>query len=380
MRFGIFSNHVRGLLRGAVTPHESIGAKYDEDIAEIVEADRLGYEEAWISEHTAFPSHPCTPPSAELLIAKLSALTHQIRMGTAVRRIALIHPLQLATETASIDHLIGGRYMLGIGQGGPVTGYEQRGIKLADSHPMLLENIDLAIKAMTETEPFDWHEQFYEGTRISVWPKPLQQPHPPVAMASNTPDKIEFAARRGFDYLLSQTHAPDRMKACSDIFSAESEALGKGRRRASVTATRFVHVAPTDAEALAQVSADLEMMVTHNVAAGKGAGPLEVSLGGRSPLYDEWIPEGGTIDDLDLSFLLEAGMFFVGSPDTIAGKIVQFYEQAGGFGTLLLVIGKDIGSFDDRIASLRLFKEQVAPKLESLTPDDRVPQTSAVAG
>ena len=280
-----------------------------------------------------------------------------------------------------IDHLTGGRYMLGIGQGGPITGYEQRGIALADSHPMLLENIDLAISAMTETEPFDWHGTYYDGTGISVWPKPLQQPHPPIAMASNTPDKIQFAAQHDFRYLLSQTHAPDRMRACADVYSDESERLGRGRRRSWVTATRFVHVAATDEQAMREVGGDLELVVRANIAAGKGARPIERSLGGgRSPLYDEWIPEGGTIDDLSLPFLLEAGLFFIGSPDTVARRIEQFHEQAGGFGTLLLVIGKDIGTFDDRIASLRLFMEEVAPRLVSLVPDDGVRQPTAAAG
>ena len=100
MEFGLFSNGRR--------PEKSLGEAWDDDIAEAVVADRLGYQEVWFSEHQ-------TP--AELIIAKAAAQTSRIRMGSGVRPLGFYHPLQVALEANAVDQLTHGRYMLGVGQG-----------------------------------------------------------------------------------------------------------------------------------------------------------------------------------------------------------------------------------------------------------------------
>lgn len=371
MRFGVFSNHVRSHpRRGRIVANVDINASWDEDIREIVAADRLGFEEAWISEHTAFWMAPDALASAEMLIAKLSTLTTQIRLGPAVRRIALLSPAQLAMETAVCDHLTDGRYMLGFGHGGLITGYEQRGIALADSHAMMLENIELAIRMMTEVEPFDYEGPHYRGEKIAIYPKPLQQPYPPVAMASNQAVLARWAADHDFRFLLSQTARAQRMRELGDAYAQRSIELSGGSRRSNLIATRAVHVAPTDEQALAEVDADLTEHLETNVAGGRG-NTVEFVKGtfSRSPLMDEWVPEGGTLDDITLQYALAEGLYFVGSPETVTRKITAFYEASGGFGTFLLVMGKDQATADQRERSLELFAQQVAPALRGLDPD-----------
>jgi alkanesulfonate monooxygenase SsuD/methylene tetrahydromethanopterin reductase-like flavin-dependent oxidoreductase (luciferase family) len=83
MRFGIFSNGQR--LKNSFV-------SYDEDVREIVIADRLGFAEAWISEHTGQTWMPHAVPAAELLISRAASLTEKILMGPAVRRISLYTP------------------------------------------------------------------------------------------------------------------------------------------------------------------------------------------------------------------------------------------------------------------------------------------------
>ena len=111
MEFGLFSNGERG--------NPVAQATYDEDLAEIVYADEIGMDEAWISEHGTFLSweKPDTMPSADLFICKAAALTKNIRMGPAIRPVPFFHPLQVATDVAVCDHLTGGRYLAGFGLG-----------------------------------------------------------------------------------------------------------------------------------------------------------------------------------------------------------------------------------------------------------------------
>ena len=73
-------------------------------------------------------------------------------------------------------------------------------------------------------------------------------------------------------------------------------------------------------------------------------------------------------DRVTFDQLAEAGVYFLGDPDTVARQLRAFYEEAGGFGTLLIVTGKDWSTREKRARSMQLFMEQVAPQLRDLTP------------
>ncbi|MBX9774271.1 MAG: LLM class flavin-dependent oxidoreductase [Xanthobacteraceae bacterium] len=111
MQIGLFSNGNRN--------NALAKTSYDEDLHEIILADRLGISEAWISEHGTFLAYqrPDQLPSADLFICKAAALTRQIRMGPGIRPLPFFHPLQIATDCAVCDHLTGGRYIAGFGVG-----------------------------------------------------------------------------------------------------------------------------------------------------------------------------------------------------------------------------------------------------------------------
>ena len=139
MEFGLFVN----------TEHagKSLGEAWEEDLFDVVTADRLGMQEAWISEHGVTP---------ELLICKAAAVTTQIKMGPGVRPLPFHHPLQVAIEANACDQVTGGRYLLGFGLGGPETGakaMKQRGLDENHRRDMMHESIDFIMKAFTATEP-----------------------------------------------------------------------------------------------------------------------------------------------------------------------------------------------------------------------------------
>jgi limonene 1,2-monooxygenase len=103
MEFGLFSNGFR--------PQTTASQTYQEDLAEIVLADQLGFRDVYISEHHGEPVYinkVDTLPVPELLMCKAAALTKQIRMGAAVKLIHLAHPVDTAINAAVADHVIGG--------------------------------------------------------------------------------------------------------------------------------------------------------------------------------------------------------------------------------------------------------------------------------
>ena len=164
MEFGIFSNGFR--------PHTSASQTYEEDLNEIVLADRLGFRDAYISEHHGEPVYinkVDTLPVPELLMCKVAGLTKQIRMGAAVKLIHLAHPVDTAIQAAVTDHVVGGgRFIFGFGSGFPNPLFaNERGLSHEDRHPRLRESLDLILKCWAAEEPFDWNGKYWQGKTSS---------------------------------------------------------------------------------------------------------------------------------------------------------------------------------------------------------------------
>ena len=345
MDLGIFSNGQR---------HNAIAAdSYAEDLYEIVVADRLGYREAWVSEHIGV-HRPDTQPAPELLLAAAAMKTKQIRLGVAVRGLPLFHPIDVAMQASACDHLTGGRYLFGFGAAG--TGshqMEQRGLDFDERHARMEEALDLILKCWTSPAPFDYAGQFYSGTAINMLPKPYQKPYPPIAMATETDQYIEFAARRGYSFFMSQYESKNtlRHKAGTYVDAAAAAGLQGARRKLNVCRNVYVStsVAQAKKDLRATAGQDMEDIRTH-----------------FPRLFAHHMPASGRIEDVNFDQLIEAGMFIVGDPDTVYDGIKSVYDATGGFGLLMVVMGKDWGSRANRARSLSLLKQEVGPRLAAL--------------
>jgi alkanesulfonate monooxygenase SsuD/methylene tetrahydromethanopterin reductase-like flavin-dependent oxidoreductase (luciferase family) len=345
MKFGIFSNGLR---------HNKVAAdSYDEDLAEIVAADRLGYHEAWVSEHMG-AWLPDAVPMAELLIAKAAGVTSRIKLAPAVRLSPLFHPLDLAVSAAMCDHLLRGRYLFGFGSGVPfLKNMERRGLTNDMRHPMMMESIEFVLKAWTATEPFDWHGKYWQGTDIVCVPHCYQAPHPPIAVATGQTALIRMAAERGWTAIVSQFDAPGAIAARAKAYlDAAAETGGKGTR-AQITVARHVFVAGSVAEARATLRDDVQRALEE----WKKVNPER---------FKGYLPPGAKVENLDFDRTFDSGLFIGGDPDTVFRQLRDVYEASGGFGTLLLVMGKDWAGGAARERSLDLFMREVAPRLEAL--------------
>ena len=342
MEFAIFTNSSR--------PNRTVMSAADEDLFEIVTADRLGFREAWVSEHS-------TP--AELLICKAAPLTTRILLGTGVRPLPIHHPLQLVIEANMCDHLTGGRYLFGLGMG-LVTlkdKMRQRGLDYSQRRAMMYESIEFILQAWTSPEPFDFHGQFWRGEGIDAQPKPLQQPHPPIAIAcSATADTVEMAGRRGFIPLFSPTDHPTRLRVAGDTFSAAARAAGRDLGREALRVGRFVYVSDSYEQAKRELEPTLVVAMEHE----KRFAPHR---------FDRYLPASGDPDDLTIDYLADVGRYVIGDPDTVYDRLAEFYEQVGGFGVLMLHMGRDYGPREGRERSMELFMKHVAPRLRALDRD-----------
>ena len=355
MHFGIFSNGFR--------PHTTAAQTYDEDIYEIVLADKLGFRDAYISEHHGEPPYinrVDTIPMTELLMCKAAGLTSRIRMGAAVRLLHIHHPLDVAIQAAATEHLLGeGRFIFGFGSGFPSPLFsEERGLSFEDRHARLAESLDFILKCWTSDEIFDWDGGHWKGKGIVALPKPLSSPHMPMATATDTDSVIKMSAERGYTLLSAFLESADRLRPKADKYVQYAQDAGIADSRRNITASRIVYVADSYEEALE----DLRPAVTHEIGIQAERGFLKM----LKNVFGVDVPN----DERAVEVLAEAGFYLLGDPDRVAGKVQEFYNESGGFGTFLIVTGKDWATREKRARSMTRFMEEVAPQLRHLDPVD----------
>ena len=355
MEFGIFSNGFR--------PHTSAAQTYDEDIYEIVLADQLGFRDAYISEHHGerpYVGKVDTIPAPEFLMCKAAALTKRIRLGAAVKLIHLHHPVDVAVQAAVVDHLIGNsRFIFGFGTGfaAPLFSVE-RGLSFETRHERTAESLELILKCWTNDEPFDWEGKHWRGKGIIALPKPYRKPHMPIATATESDHMIALAAERGYILLSAFFESPSQLRQKSRKYSDAAIRVGKANPLRNISAARVTYIARSEREAIEDLRSAVEYEVT--IQAERGFLKMLKSMFGIDMKADRFAIER----------LVEAGFYNVGEPDAVAGKLKEFYDASGGFGTLLVVTGKDWATREKRANSLRMFMENVAPQLRDLIPTD----------
>ncbi len=357
MEFGLFSESGHRRVADAAQA-------YDEDLAEIVLADRLGMREAWIAE----PNHvrPSTVTNAHMLMCKAAALTKQIKFGTGIRQLPLHHPIDIVQEANMCDQVTHGRYMFGYG-GTHLVSHEQLDIRGVDvgreeTRAMVYESIDLIMKCWSSSEPFDFAGRYWHGTKIHVLPRPYQQPHPPIAAAcSGTAETLEIAARNGFMPLLGRGNdTAEEIRNMGDAYVRAAEAAGREPTRQGFRVTHVVYVADSEKQARDDTREGLTRLLVE-----------------RDPVYlRKHLKPGQTVQDLTFDYMADTGFFWVGTPETVYRQISDYFEESGGFGVLLLFASIPLATPRKVARSTRLFMEQVAPRLATRDPD-RAPAGAA---
>jgi alkanesulfonate monooxygenase SsuD/methylene tetrahydromethanopterin reductase-like flavin-dependent oxidoreductase (luciferase family) len=205
-----------------------------------------GYEAVWLAEHHFNTYSVC--PSVHVMGTMVAAITERLRIGTAVSLAPMYHPLRLAEEVALLDVLSGGRVNWGAGRGNDPTEFGVFGLDLDTSYARFRENVDVVLRAWQD-ERLTYHGQFTDVDDIEVLPKPRQQPHPPVWLASSSPDAIAWSAANGYSILMDphSTHADlgTKYRGYLDALTAH----GHPTDQRITPMARLVAVAATDDEA-----------------------------------------------------------------------------------------------------------------------------------
>jgi alkanesulfonate monooxygenase SsuD/methylene tetrahydromethanopterin reductase-like flavin-dependent oxidoreductase (luciferase family) len=244
--------------------------------------------------------------------------------------------------------------MFGFGSGFPTPLFsEERGLSFEDRYERMEESLALIKKCWSNEEPFDWNGKFWQGKNITIIPKPLQGADLPFATATFTPASVEMAGRLGI--ILLALGAPDSVRATGDRYAAAGRAAGHDDPLRKFTVARFIYVADSVEQAANDIRPAVELEMGYQRARGLFASAIASYKLQKDP------------DAIRFDDLAEAGVYLIGDPDTVYQKLLHFYEQSGGFGTLLYIVGKEWATREKRAASMRRFMQEVAPRLRVLT-------------
>ena len=187
MRVGIFLEERRR--------HGSEAAAFEEALELAEAAEAWGLDSVWLGEIHFNPAR--SVQSAPMALASfIAARTRRIRIGTAVQVLPLSHPLRIAEEVATVDHLSHGRFDFGIGRSGSPHAYDVLGIPYAESQARFEEALQVLREAW-KGEPFSYPGTFYRFEQVTVSPRPYQVPHPPLRMAANSPETFPVVGHLG---------------------------------------------------------------------------------------------------------------------------------------------------------------------------------------
>ncbi|HMK88876.1 MAG TPA: LLM class flavin-dependent oxidoreductase [Methylocystis sp.] len=319
MRLGLFCTYEN--------PQNDYPSAYAEQTELVLLAEELGFDEAWIAEHHFNPS--AASPSPLLIIAHLAGLTSRIRLGSAAVLLPFCDPIHVAEQAATVDILSRGRFDLGVAKGGPFARqFKHFHLDAGDARAKMDEALVLVDRLLHE-ESVTFEGRFFRVEGVELTPKPVQR-RCPIYVATSTADTVRRAATAGLGVMAAPVFPLARVE--ENLRWHGEAAPGVDPRLVLI---RFVHVAATRANAIAEAEALLTPFVERMRAA-------------TAALQPDWTPW------IELRRLIADSI--VGSPSEIRAKTEELQATLAPRSLVLKPLSPDL---DRRKACLRLFAEQL---------------------
>ena len=331
---------------------------YNRYLDELEYAEALGFDGLCVNEHhqNAYGNMP----SPNLVAATLARRTTRAKLAILGNALPLRdHPLRVAEEVAMLDVITGGRVIHGIVRGLGAE-YHSNNVNPVYSRERFQEAHDLIIRAWTEPGPFRFDGKHYRLRYVNPWPRPLQQPHPPIWVpGTGSPETIVWAAQRRYPYL--QVYSPVKTIAKAfDDYRAAAQAAGYTAAPKQLGWMTLVYVADTDAAAWEQ--AEPHALYLFQKLSKR---PLEIYLPPGYLSLDPLVQQAriDKVKSRQRSFaeLVEDGFIIVGSPATVAERL-HAHARDMGFGIFCALLHFGSLPADLTRNNLELFAKEVMPQ------------------
>ncbi len=337
-------------------------------------ADEMGLN-LMVNEHRS--SVVCIDVAAPLSLAILARQTKKGRLLILGNSIAnRDDPIRVAEEMAMVDCISGGRVECGMVRG--IT-YE---IFAANTNPTmtnerLWEAVDMVTKAWTHHEgPFNYEGRFWHRRNVNIWPRPYQQPRPRIwVTGSNDFENIKTIAEEGHVFA-TFVQPDDKVRLLFDHYRSHYVDNGVPGGLAYMA---FVSVAETDEEAMRGAEEIAWYMRTkdepqfRNVPGYVG---LEFNV---KALKGAYTGRTDAVRAQGLEYLRDNHILISGTPDSVERQIRAFHKKVGGLDHLLMMMQCGFFSHEKTMKNIRMFAEQVMPRLKDLAPSVNRPWDAQAA-
>ena len=202
--------------------------------------EQRGFESLLLTEHTHIPASRETPyPAGEPLppeyfhtydpfvgLATAAEATEKLRIGTAICLVAQRDPIITANAVASLDRLSGGRFLFGVGAGWNLEEMRNHGTDPAHRFGIMRERIE-AMKEIWTSDEAEYHGKYVDFDPIWCWPKPVQQPHPPILVGGNGKTVYDRVLAYGDEWFPNRIGEDEQMIARIEELQAAAKKAGR---------------------------------------------------------------------------------------------------------------------------------------------------------
>jgi alkanesulfonate monooxygenase SsuD/methylene tetrahydromethanopterin reductase-like flavin-dependent oxidoreductase (luciferase family) len=335
--------------------HQTVREVYDYHLALAELVEELGFDGVWVGEHH-FRDYG-TVPSIATMLGYLAGRTSTLRLGTGVAVLPLHDPVQVAEEAAVVDVLSNGRLEFGVGRGYQSIEFDGFGIDLAEARDRFDESLEIIRGLWTEPR-FSFDGKYYQAADLTLVPRPVQQPHPPIHVAAVSPETVEIYAGRGLPILADPAAPFKRVAKAAETWLRTAAAAGHATENAELVVSRSVYVAPTIEQAR-EDQARFETMFDRSRIFNAQSAPVDSRTGDVAKGFEYWQDRYLKGGDVGPDFRWEQ-LEVIGDPDRVIGQIKMLREF--GFSHLMC----DFGStrpipLEELKKTIRFFAAEVMP-------------------
>ncbi len=201
-------------------------------------AEALGFDTLWVHEHH---SQGMTYPAPLMTLAVLAHHTERVALGTNMVLLPLYHPLRVAEEAAMVDVLSNGRVILGVSAGYAKDEYNAFGVSLRERGKRMRAGLELLRKVFTQ-DPVTLQGEHFRLENFSLFPKPVQQPAPPIYVGALANAAIRRAARWGDGYVLSAGSTLEQIRERIPFYRHAVQDVGGDPDAKVIAINRVLHV------------------------------------------------------------------------------------------------------------------------------------------
>jgi alkanesulfonate monooxygenase SsuD/methylene tetrahydromethanopterin reductase-like flavin-dependent oxidoreductase (luciferase family) len=346
-----------GLFYVLESPDGDYQRAYSEMFGQIEYAEELGFDSVWLAEHHGSPYG--SMPSGAVAAAAVAKITERMRIGMAVAILPFNNPVRTAEDFAMVDVISGGRLDMGVGRG--YQPMEFRNLGLADkqqhSREIFRESLDVLI-GLWENERFSYEGKWYQLDDVSITPRPVQQPRPPITIAAISPSTFELVDRYGLNVMVTPA-LMDLPTLKGFVLATKKRLIANGRTPESLNfpLNWQMHLAETSDEAFERPSEALDWyfdLVMDVVPKGAGAPKGYEFMRDTAAEFEE---RGG----VDIRALNDSGIIMLGTPAEAIAKLTDLRDEIGQQEVFCWM---RIGGLSDAKVrgSMKLFAEEVMPR------------------